>query len=314
MPIIIPLGAIAVMLLWSLCFPLISVGLDSSPPFYFAAIRALLAGLVLLLFAIGLRRPIPRERSVWIGIIIVGLTATTLGFFGMFFGGGLISPGIATVISNTQPLIAAVLAYFWLNESITLRQKIGLAIGFFGIVLISFGGNAAHSVATHTIGIIYILMGALGIALSNVTLKWLAGRGDVWMLMGLQLVIGSIPLFALSYTFESPQNVDWNIQFILILFTLAVLGTAVAAALWFTLLNYVELSRINVFTFLTPIFGLIIGLLFFDESLGTLKIIGATLGIFSVYLVSFQGYKLLDIFRNYTKLSLPGKTNRSQYD
>ncbi len=310
MPILISLGAIIVMLLWSICFPLINVGLNSSPPLFFVAIRALLAGLVLLLFAIALQRPIPREFSVWIGIVIVGFTATTLGFFGMVFGGGLISPGIATVISNTQPLIAAVLAYFWLNESITLRQKTGLGIGFFGIVLISFGGNAAHSTATHTIGIIYILIGAVGIALSNVTLKWLAGRGDVWMLMGLQLVIGSIPLFALSYFFESSQNVDWNFQFILVLFTLAVLGTAVAAALWFTLLNHVELSRVNVYTFLTPIFGLIIGLIFFNESFGILKIFGVALSLLSIYLVSFQGYKLLDIFRNYTKLSLPGKTNR----
>jgi drug/metabolite transporter (DMT)-like permease len=314
MPVIISLGAIAVMLLWSLCFPLINVGLSSSPPLFFVAIRALLAGMVLLLFAIALQRPIPRDPSVWIAIVIVGLTATTLGFFGMVFGGGLISPGIATVISNTQPLIAAVLAYFWLNESLTLRQKTGLVIGFFGILLISFGGNAAHSTATHTIGIIYILMGAVGIALSNVTLKWLAGRGDVWMLMGFQLVIGSIPLFVLSYIFESSQNVDWNFQFILVLLTLALLGTAVATVLWFTLLNHVELSRVNVFTFLTPVFGLLIGLLFFDESLGKLKILGTTFGIFSVYLVSFQGYKLGDILRGNTKHSLSGKKNRSPND
>jgi len=154
----------------------------------------------------------PREPSVWIAIVIVGLTATTLGFLGMVFGGGLISPGIATVISNTQPLIAAVLAYYWLNESLTLRQNVGLAIGFFGILLIGLNGNVEHTSATHTIGIVYILIGALGIALSNITLKWLAGRGDVWMLMGLQLIVGSIPLFALSFTFESPQNVDWNLH------------------------------------------------------------------------------------------------------
>ena len=298
MPIMIPLGAITVMLLWSLCFPLINVGLNSSPPLFFVALRALLAGLVLLIFAIGLRRPMPREPSVWIAIVIVGLTATTLGFLGMVFGGGLISPGIATVISNTQPLIAAVLAYYWLNESLTLRQNVGLAIGFFGILLIGLNGNVEHTSATHTIGIVYILIGALGIALSNITLKWLAGRGDVWMLMGLQLIVGSTPLFALSFTFESPQNVDWNLQFILVLFTLAVLGTAVAAALWFTLLNHVELSRVNVFTFLTPVFGLIIGRVFFNETFNTLKIIGASLGIFSIYLVSFQGYRLFNNFRN----------------
>lgn len=287
MPVFIPLGAVVVMLLWSLCFPLLNIGLNYSPPLFFAAIRALSAGIVLLLLAIGFSKPLPREGSIWAAIVLVGFTATSLGFFGMFIGGGLISPGIATVISNSQPLIAAIFAYVWLKELLTLRQKIGLAIGFFGIILISFGSKDAQS-TTHLIGIIYILVGALGVALSNVILKWLAGRGDIWMLMGLQLVIGSIPLFILSYAVESPINVTWNIQFIIILFTLAVLGTAVVTVLWFTLLNYVELNRVNVFTFLTPVFGLIIGFTFFNESFGVLKLVGAGLGIFSIYLVSFQ--------------------------
>ncbi|NIP31236.1 MAG: hypothetical protein GTO02_00970, partial [Candidatus Dadabacteria bacterium] len=76
--------------------------------------------------------------------------------------------------------------------------------------LISFGDNNVHSTSTHIIGLAYILIGAIGVALSNVTLKWLAGRGDVWMLMGLQLVIGSIPLFVLSYANENPSTVSWD--------------------------------------------------------------------------------------------------------
>jgi drug/metabolite transporter (DMT)-like permease len=287
MPILISLGAITVMLLWSLCFPLITVGLDSSPPFFFAAIRALIAGLILLLCAIALRRPLPRKRSVWIGTVVVGLSATSLGFFGMFFGGGLISPGIATVIANTQPLMAAILAYFWLKESFTTQQKVGLMIGFVGIILISISSNNTNT-PTSTLGIIYILAGAVGVAFGNVTLKWLAGKGDVWMLMGLQLVIGSIPLFVLSNIYESTQQVIWDTSFVLSLATLSIFGTAAAAALWFSLLEHIELSRINVFTFLTPIFGLIIGFSFFNEVLGRLHVIGIALSILSICLVSYQ--------------------------
>lgn len=295
MPIIISLGAITVMLLWALCFPLITVGLDSSPPFFYAAIRALIAGLILLLFAIGLKRPLPRKRSVWLGTVVVGLTATSLGFFGMFFGGGLISPGIATVIANTQPLIAAVLAYFWLKESLSLRQKLGLLVGFVGIIFISIGTNDQGTSASAT-GVIYILIGAVGVALGNVTLKWLAGRGDVWMLMGLQLVIGSIPLFILSGIYESLQQVTWDISFVLSLLTLSIFGTAAVAALWFILLERIELSKINVFTFLTPIFGLIIGSMFFNETLGGTHVFGITLSVLSIYLVSYQGKKLLSFY------------------
>lgn len=292
MSIIIILGAITVMLLWALCFPLISIGLTSSPPLFYAAIRALIAGIFLLLFAIALRRPLPNERSVWLGVIVVGLTATSLGFFGMFSGGGLISPGIATVIANTQPLMAAVLAYFWLKESLSLKQMLGLLMGFVGIIFISISTNGQGTFTSIT-GVIYILIGAVGVALGNVTLKWLAGRGDVWVLMGLQLVIGSIPLFILSKMFEGQQQIVWGISFILSLLTLSIFGTAAVAALWFILLKYVELSRINVFTFLTPIFGLIIGFIFFNEKLGAMHYLGIVLSVLSVYLVSYQNKKLL---------------------
>ena len=283
-------GAALVMLLWSLCFPLINVGLSSSPPMLFAGMRALIAGSLLLLLACFLHRPIPTSATIWLGVLAVGLTATSLGFFGMFYGGGLISPGIATVLANTQPLIAAVIAYFWLKEKLSSRQKIGLMLGFLGIIFISVNfGSDEGSISI--IGVIYILIGAIGVALGNVILKWLAGRGDVWMLMGLQLVIGSVPLFLFHYVFENTHVVAWNISFVVALLTLSIFGTAAVAALWFALLERVELGRINVFTFLTPVFGLIIGNVYFSETLEKHNLIGITLCMMSIYLVSYQSKK-----------------------
>jgi len=286
-------GAVVVMLLWSLCFPLINVGLESSSPMMFAAMRAFLAGILLLLLAILLRRPFPTNPTIWVGIIIVGLTATTLGFFGMFYGGGLVSPGIATVLANTQPLIAALIAYFWLNEALVKRQKSGLALGLLGIILISvnFGGNDL-AISAH--GVIYILIGAVGVALGNVTLKWLAGRGDILVLMGLQLLVGSVPLFILNQLLEKSQVITWSISFITSLLILSIFGTATVAVLWFALLERVELSRINVFTFLTPVFGLIVGNLYFNEKLENIDIIGIILCILSIYLVSYQPVKVIN--------------------
>ena len=283
-------GAVIVMLLWSLCFPLINVGLDSSPPMLFAALRALIAGLLLLLIASYLHRPFPKSPTIWLAIVVIGLTATSLGFFGMFYGGGLVSPGIATVLANTQPLIAVLIAYYWLNEALGKRQKYGLMIGFLGIILISinFGGS---EIDISRSGVMYIIIGALGVAFGNVTLKWLAGKGDIWVLMGLQLVIGSVPLFVLYLLFESTQTLSWNLSFISSLLVLSIFGTALVAVLWFVLLARVELYRINVFTFLAPVFALIIGNLYFDESLERLNIIGVFLSLIGIYLVSYQPSK-----------------------
>ena len=283
-------GAVIVMLLWSLCFPLINIGLESSPPMLFAALRALIAGLLLLLLAYCLHRPFPNSSTIWLATVVIGLTTTSLGFFGMFYGGGLVSPGIATVLANTQPLIAVLIAYYWLNEALGKRQKYGLVTGFIGIILISINFGGSEIVISRS-GVMYIIIGALGVAFGNVALKWLAGKGDIWVLMGLQLVIGSVPLFIIHLLFESTKPLSWNISFISSLLVLSIFGTALVTVIWFALLARVELYRVNVFTFLAPVFALIIGNLYFDEALENVNIIGVLLSLISIYLVSYQPSK-----------------------
>jgi drug/metabolite transporter (DMT)-like permease len=78
------LKIIVVMFLWSICFPLISLGLPYAPHLTIVTLRALIAGAALLIVAICLRRPMPVGWKSWLQIIVVGLGATTLGFFGMF--------------------------------------------------------------------------------------------------------------------------------------------------------------------------------------------------------------------------------------
>lgn len=276
-------GAILVMFLWAICFPLIRIGLADSPPMIFAALRAVLSGVVLLIAANCLRRPAIVGRAHWSGIVLIALTATSLGFFGMFYGGGLVSPGLATVIANIQPLIAAALAWWFLGEQLGMLQKIGLFTGFIGVVLIGLPGISGTS--SQLFGIVLILFGAVGIAVSNVVLKRLAGKVDILRAMGWQLIIGALPLAMWAVTMENMYTVQWSLRFILNLFVLSVLGTSAAFVLWFSLLRRASLSQLNVFTFLTPIFGLLIGVIWFAEKLNGLTYAGIILSFIGIFAV-----------------------------
>lgn len=263
------------MVLWALCYPLITTGLTMAPHFMFAALRAFVAGTSLLLLASVLRRRLPQGWKVWLHLLIVGVSTTSMGFTGMFLAGGIISPGLATVLANAQPLIAAVLAYFVLGERLRAADSLGLAVGFAGILLIAlprFGrGNAGSTPA----GIGYVLIGALGVAVGNVVLKRLArprtegGTAPVDPLMatGWQFVLGGVPLWVAAQASEAPQPVQWSLSFVAVLLALGLLGTALAFALWFSLLRRGGLTRLNIFTFLTPVLALAIGVLFYGESL-----------------------------------------------
>jgi len=250
----------------------------------FAFLRALIAGLSLLLIAKLLKRPGIESASIWINIAFVGLTATSIGFFGMFYGGGLVSPGMATVLSNFQPLIAAVLASFFLSEVLKIQQIYGLVMGFIGIILISLTKLLIDQ--SNIIGIGYILFAALGIAISNILLKLVAHKVDIIVAMGWQLVIGSVPLGILSMVLEGNAEVSWTLPFISSLLVLSIFGTALVFVLWFKLLTISALSRLNVFTFLTPVFGIVMGVLFYSETMHYLDVVGVLIIISGIFLVT----------------------------
>lgn len=172
------LRVFAVNLLWALCYPLIAIGLAAAPPLHFAALRALLAGVVLLVAAMLARRPLPKTGSAWLALAAVGLTTTAFGFGGMFTAGDRISPGLATVLSNSQPLLAAVLGAAILSERLTGRGLSALLAGFGGIVLVAAPRLAAPAAGAWLAGAALVLLAALGIATGNVLLKRLAGGLD----------------------------------------------------------------------------------------------------------------------------------------
>lgn len=278
------LRLLAVMVLWASCFPLITIGLDLEPHLAFAALRAALAGVCLIALGALLRRPIPVGARSWTLIVMVGLGATSMGFFGMFHAAEFVSPGLATVIANVQPVIAAGLAYVFLGERLKAVGKIGLAVGLAGIAVIALPGLAATPVQGYSLGIAYVVLAATGVAIGNVAIKRLTGQVDPIMAMGFQLLIGVAPLALLSMLTEDVWSLTWSTDFVVVLVTLSVFGSSLAFWLWFEALERVELNQANAFTFLVPIFGLMIGAAFFNERLEAVQIAGVVLVLTGILL------------------------------
>jgi drug/metabolite transporter (DMT)-like permease len=274
-----------VMGLWAACFPLITIGLDLAPHLAFAAMRAALAGACLLALGAVFRRPVPQGRRSWALIAVVALGATTLGFLGMFHAAEFVSPGLATVIANAQPLLAAVLAHAFLGERLMAFGKAGLATGLAGIVAIAWPGLASGDIQGYTLGIAYVALAAGGVATGNIAIKRLTGQVDAVLAMGFQLLIGAVPLAFLSILTEDVSSLAWSTEFVLVLMVLSVFGTSLAFWLWFAALEQVDLNRANAFTFLVPLFGLALGAVFFEERLGWVQAGGAALVVLSIVLV-----------------------------
>ena len=177
-------------------------------------------------------------------------------------------------------------AYVFLSERLSCRSWTGMFIGFLGVLIvagpqISVGGGRSTG-----IGVLYVLLAALGVAVGNVAIKKLAGRVDAAMAMGLQLLVGAVPLAAIALLTEEPREIEWSASFVISLLGLALPGTALAFWLWQSTLRALPLSKANVFSFLVPFFGITIGAVFFAETLTATVLIGAGLAVYGVYLAA----------------------------
>jgi len=272
---VITAGAVAVALLGALCYPLVTPAVQYAPPLQLGGLRALLGGLMLVVFSewTGRRRPQGRQ---WLAVVAIGVCSTGLGFAGMFLAGGRVTPGIATVIANTQPLLAAVLGSFVVGETLKRFQLVGMGVAFAGVALVAIPTLLPSSgVAVSPSGIGFVLIGAVGVAFGNVVMKRFAADLDAISATGWQLLVGSACLLGTAALMEPSAVVRWTSPLPLSLVGLAGPGTAVAFALWFALIRRAPLNHVNVFSFLTPVFALIIGAGLYGERLGPFALIGS---------------------------------------
>lgn len=219
-------------------------------------------------------------------LAVVGLGATTLGFLGMFHAAEFVTPGIATVIANTQPLLATILACAFLSERMNLSGKVGLVLSFGGILLIAAPQVLAAPSGTYAVGVAYIVLAALGITVSNVLIKRIVGEVDALMAMGFQMLIGGLPLLVIAWSYEEPLDVVWSSRFLFALIGLSLPGTALVYWLWFSILEKVPLNRAIAFSFLIPIFGLSMGVAFYDETIGWSESGGIALTVLGIVFVN----------------------------
>ena len=86
------------------------------------------------------------------------------------------------------------------------------------------------------------------------------------------------------------SSIYWGGDLLFALLTLSLLGTALASLLWFVLLRRAALGRLTTYSFLTPVFGMALGMTLFGERLGGFEILGITVALFGVWKVTRSGY------------------------
>jgi len=279
------LWAVPVMVVWGTSYVVIQAGLKDTTPAFFAALRALPAGIGILLFdrMRSERTRIP-ELSLRDGmqIFILGFLCTAVFFWAMFEGTPRVGAGLASVLVNTQPFFVAGGAYAFLGESLGFRRMASLFSGFSGVVLVSVPRMSA-GMAGDYLGVGILLLGAGGFAAGLVLSKRLYQRYDLYWLTGWQLTVGGLALMAMALGFENVTATKWTPSLISSVFYLSLLGTGITSLLWFRLVRFHSVSTLASFGFLSPAVGVVMAWLVYGEQFSTGVVFGMALIMGGLY-------------------------------
>ena len=266
--------ALAIVAVWGTNFVVIKVSLESFPPFFFAALRYIFALLPVVFF-------MPRPKVAWGNLCIYGL-ATGVGQFGVMYYAidGRISPGLASLVIQTQVFFTIGFAMFFAKEGLKLYQAVAVAVAMTGLVIIALHTDAS----TTFLGLALVVFAGFSWGIAN-TVSRRAGAINMLSYVVWASAFSIPPLLIVSLIFEGGATHLWDV-------TLAApvgawigvlwqswANTLFGYAAWGWLLSKHPAAVVAPAPLLVPIFGMGASAFFLGEALPSWKVMAAGLVI-----------------------------------
>lgn len=274
---------LAFALMWSSAFTSARIIVADAPPLMTLAIRFAISGLIAVVVARWIGQRWTLTRAQWVATILFGICQNALYLGLNFVAMQTVEASVAAIVASSLPLLVALFGWAVFGERLPPLGVAGLVAGFGGVVLI-MGTRIGGGIDLFGLGLCGL--GALALTFATLALRGAASGGNVLMIVGLQMLVGSAALGVAGGLTET-WEVRWSWQLIAA-FTYTTLIPGLAATwVWFTLVGRIGAVRAATFHFLNPFFGVAIAALVLGETLGPADIAGVaiiTVGILAVQL------------------------------
>lgn len=255
--------------LWGSAFPGIKAGYrlfgipaaDFKAQILFAGCRFFLAGVLTILFGSIFSGGFLRPRiNSWGRIAKLGLSQTVLQYLFFYIGLAHASGVKSSIIESANVFVSILLAcLIFRQEALTWQKMGGCALGFAGVVLVNLSG-AGWGVSMSFLGEGFIFLSTVASAMSAVLTKSYSRFDSPVMLSGYQFLCGGAVMTAAGFL-AGGRVAHVTGQGVAVLGYLAFLS-ATAYSLWSILLKYNPVSKVAVWGFTNPVFGVIFSMLF----------------------------------------------------
>ncbi len=270
--LVVTLAALLCTALWGSATPFIKIGYKLMLPhggvpstILFAGVRFMLAGVITIVIYSIVRKKFlyPKKENIK-KVAIVSCYQTVIQYFLFYVGLSLTSGVKGTVASGSNAFFALLIAsLIFRQEKLTFKKVFACIIGFAGVILINLNG-LDFKFDNELWGFILVIFSAISYAISSVLIKKYSQSEDPVVISGYQFAAGGLFMIIVGLACGGYVTIN-TMQAWGVLIYLAFLS-AIAYALWGVLLQHNPVSKVTIFSFMIPVFGVILSILMLNET------------------------------------------------
>ena len=263
-PIVIVIGAMICCALWGSATPFIKMGYkimfeggkpDVQSTILFAGIRFAAAGFITIaIYSIAREKLLYPKPENYGKVAIVALFQTVIQYFFFYIGLANTSGAKGTIISGSSSFFAIFISSLLFGqEKLTVKKVVACIVGFLGIIAVNLNGL---DFTMNLTGDAFVLFSSISLAFSSVLIKIFSKDEDPVVISGYQFMLGGTVMIIVGLIAGGKID-NFTLGGAAILVYLSFLS-AIAYALWGMLLKFNPVSKVTIFSFMTPVFGVLL--------------------------------------------------------
>lgn len=255
--------------LWGSATPFIKIGYKLILPeqnvastILFAGIRFTLAGLItIMIYSIARKKFLYPKKENLSKVVTVSCFQTVIQYIFFYIGLSNTTGVKGTIASGSNAFFAMLIASLvFRQEKLTFKKVFACLLGFSGIIVVNLKGLDFNMNFT---GDCFVLFSAVAYAVSSVLIKKYSQYEDPVVISGYQFVLGGIVMIITGILMGGVVSFT-SVSAVVVLIYLALLS-AVAYSVWGVLLKHNPVSKVTIFSFMIPVFGVLLSTLMLTE-------------------------------------------------
>jgi drug/metabolite transporter (DMT)-like permease len=279
---------------WGSTFLAIRVGVREVPPFLLAAMRFLVAGLVLYGWTIARGERSPSRRQ-WTSVSLLAILIFVFDYGLLFWAEQRVPSGIAAVMMATIPAFTALSEIIFLGtQRLTVRLALALTIGITGVAVLMSRSLSLGGAPIDRVGAVALIVAAMSWSVASSLARKLPLPASKAMSSGAQMLVGGVFLALTAAAlgeFRRFQPGTVSPGAWLALLYLIVPGSIIGFTAYVWLIHHESPTKVGTYAYVNPVVAVLLGYFLAGEALGLRTILGTLCVLISVVVITMTRAK-----------------------